>query len=137
MISAKKLLYRFISRFNDVGKLYSASASKAITTANIDTYTVGPSLTLPAGTYVIKGHWSFNYISSGTRAVDVDLSTDGTSGGTGVFARQRVVCGGTNWCRLETTAIMSWDTEKTIYVKGSATATSTAQDVGIRAIRIK
>lgn len=137
--SLKKVLYNIANSFKNLGTIYTANKSVAITTANINTYAVGASVSLPAGTYIIRGFWQFNSVSA-ARVTDLDITTDGNTTATtdsGLLARQRVHHGGGSWARLETTAIQKFDTATTVYVKGSASVTSTAQNTQIIAIRIK
>ena len=125
------------TKLDAIGTTYSDSRTAAITTAGINTYAEGARITLPAnGVYVVCGYWAFNSVSS-ARVVDLDITdTSGTAAASSPFARQRVACNVGNWVRLEASAIVTPTTDTTVYVKGSATVTSTAQRVGIRAVRI-
>lgn len=123
-----------------IGTMYTNTKSVAITTANINTYSVGASLTISTpGRYILMGQWAFNTVSS-ARVIDVDLSTNGTSGastGDALLARTRVACGTGGWSNLECVAFVNITSSTTIYVKGSSNVTSTAQNTTISAIRIK
>lgn len=119
-----------------VGTLLSATSSVAITTANINTYSIGPSLTLDPGSYIVRGVWAFNSVS-GARVTDVDLATDNSTSATASpLSRVRVSNANGAWVRLEAVAPLSITSQTTVYVKGSATVTSTAQACVINAIRI-
>lgn len=123
-----------------IGRLYWNSKTAAITTANINTYSVGASIDIPdPGRYIMKGVWSFNTVNS-SRVTDVDLSTNGTSAassGSALYARTRVANEGGSWVSLECIAISNITSAVTMYVKGSATVTSTAQNTEIFVMRIK
>ena len=143
MLDVKKLIAKMLGTceiVSTIGTMYTQTKSTAITTANINTYSVGASLTIPeAGRYILNGEWAFNAVSS-ARVIDVDLSTDGTSSastGNVLLARTRVSCGAGAWCNLECTAFVAITEPTTIYVKGSSNVTSTAQNTVVRAIRIK
>lgn len=147
MLNVKKWIAKVTDAISDlsstvatIGTIYVQTKSEAITTANINTYSVGASLTIPnAGRYILKGEWAFNTVNS-SRVIDVDLSTNGTSSassGSNLLARTRVACNGGAWCNLECTAFVAFTEPTTVYVKGSATVTSTAQNTVVRAIRIK
>lgn len=122
-----------------VGDLQSASANVAITTANINTYSIGPSLTLTPGTYIVRGVAQFNSTSSPTspRITDIDLTTDNSTSSTASPLSRVRVCHGTGyWARLEATAPVVITSNTTVYVKISASVTSTAQACVINALRI-
>ena len=126
------------NKINAVGTVYSSSRSVAITVANINTYAEGASLTLPAGTYIVYGSFTFNSVT-GARITDIDIcNVGGTTAASGseLYARQRVAQGAGNWVRLETSCIVVLTAQSPVYVKGSATLTSTAQASEIRAVRI-
>lgn len=123
---------------SNIGKVFSSSRSVAITVANINTYAEGASLTLPKGTYIVHGSFTFNS-ATGARVTDIDICNVGGStaaSGTGLYARQRVAQGAGNWVRLETSCIVVLTAQSPVYVKGSATLTSTAQASEITAVRI-
>jgi hypothetical protein len=143
MIDVKKLIAKMLGTceiVSTIGSMYTQTKSTAITTADINTYSVGASLTIPeAGRYILKGEWSFNTVNS-ARVIDVDLSTNGTSSastGDALLARTRIACGTGAWCNIECTAFVAFTAPTTIYVKGSSSVTSTAQNTVVRAIRIK
>ena len=138
-LSLKQLLTKITQRLSITGTTYINSLGNlSITATNINTYTQGASVTLPAGTYVIKGSFSFNSVSGATnRVVDTDLSTvAGSDADMAPLGRARTVNSAGNWVRLEAVAIATFSSQTTVYVKGSATYTSTGSSSDIRAIRI-
>lgn len=120
-----------------VGTMLSNSASVAITTANINTYAVGPGITLSPGSWIIRGMWQYNS-ATGARVIDVDLATDNSTSAstTTLIGRQRVSNANGAWARLEVISLATPTTDTSVYVKGSATLTSTAQACYIYAMRI-
>ena len=115
-----------------IGRHYSANKSVAITSANINNYAEGPSLTLPAGTYVITGVWLFN-TASGARTMETRLRW-----GTGSHAEgQRIAAPNGNYARLNCAWTGTFTSGQTVTLIGSATLTSTAQTCYLNATRIK
>lgn len=117
------------AKLDRIGTMSSASSSTAITTANINTYAIGPSLTLPsAGVYLIRGMWQFNS-ATGARTIDVDIAGDNSTAAstTSLYARERVTCSSGAWSRLEVMTILTVTGSTPVYLKGSATLTSAAQ----------
>lgn len=122
---------------SNVGAVYSNAADAAISSTNIDTYTVGASVTVPAGVYVITAYWTFQSVS-GARICDIDISTDSGTTATGYIARQRVSNATGNWSRLNVTTIGSFASQTTLYVKGSSNvAYTSAAPTRIMAVRIR
>lgn len=138
-LSLKQLLTKITQRLSITGTTYINSRSNlSITSTDINTYTQGASVTLPAGTYVIKGGFSFNtYVGATNRVVDVDLSTvAGSTADTAPLGRARTVNSAGNWVRLEAVTIVTFNSQTTVYVKASSTYTCTGSASDIRAIRI-
>jgi hypothetical protein len=121
-----------------IGSVLSATASKAITTAGIDTYTQGASIKIPIGTWVITGSWPFNTgSSSGARNLGVALSTSSGNANTGILARQRVYAYNNAYAQLQVVYVGEFEEETTVYVKGASSMTYTsATTTEIRAVRI-
>lgn len=117
--------------------LYYASSSKTISSTDIDTYTQGASVTLPADgrNYLIIGYWSFNTrTTSGTTNSQVSIRT-----GTGSnVAHQRVMAGANNWNALQCVYITATMTTPTTYtVCGSTSRAYTSATTNwIRAIAL-
>lgn len=121
-----------IGAMSVIGTHYSANKSVAITKADINTYAEGPSLTVPAGTYVITGVWLFNS-ASGARTMETRLQW-----GTGNHAEgQRVSAPNGNYARLNCAWTGRLANDTTVTLIGSATATSTAQTCYLNAVRVK
>lgn len=121
-----------IDAMSVIGTHYQKAKNVAITTADINTYAEGPSLTLPAGVYVVTGVWLFNS-ASGARTMETRLRW-----GTGNHAEgQRVSAPNGNYARLNCAWTGEFYSEETITLIGSATLTSTAQNCYINAMRIK
>lgn len=115
-----------------IGKHYQAAKSVAITSTNISAYADGPSLTLPAGTYVITGVWLFN-TTSDARTMETRLRWGASNHAEG----QRIAAPNGNYARLNCAWTGTFTSEQTVTLIGSATATSTAQLCYINAVRIK
>lgn len=111
---------------------YSATSSKAITTAGIDTFTSGASITLPKGrSYVIVAQWAFNTRdTSGATNSEVHIWN-----GSSAVGRTRVYASASNWNVLQAvyiTSILGSDTTYTVRASTSRIY-STAQTNYIRA----
>ena len=120
------------SSLESIGEVATDSASTAITTADINTYATGASLTLPKGKYVIVGEFGFNSGSStGTRNMSARLVTGSTT-----LAEQRVVSAAQNYAKLQVSLIIELGTNTTITLKGSASMLSPATANSITAIKI-
>lgn len=123
----------------NIGVTQSESGSYSIGTANIDTYTQGPSVTLAAGVWVVTGQWVFQTgDSSGARNMGVQLSPTSGSGGTGAYKMVRVNAASQAFASLDITDIITLTSRTTVYLKGAASMTSsTAATCTIKAVRIK
>lgn len=114
---------------------YQNSGSYAITTAGIDTYTNGPRITIPAGSYMFVGAWTFNSASaSGDRNMQVGFR----SGASGTLwgERVRIRQSSGNFAVLNVSALRVFTSETTVYLAGSASMTSGAGDTWITAVRL-
>lgn len=123
------------SHSTPIGSTLSASASKSTPTANINTFVAGPSISLPAGTWIVIGKWQFASTGSTTarqcaaRIYNVTsgsaLITNYAAYGTGYSASVEVV-----WYMSSSSAV-------TVRLDGSnSQTTSTASDQHIRAVRV-
>lgn len=121
-----------------IGSVLSASSSNAITTAGIDTYTQGASLTIPTGSWVITGSWAFNTgSSSSARNIGIVLSTSSGSANTGILSRQRIMANNNGYAQLQVVYVGAFSADTTVYVKGASSMTyTTASANSIRAVRI-
>lgn len=124
------------TKLDGIGTVYYATSSNAITTAGIDTFTNGASITLPAnGVYVIIGFWSFNSRSStGTTNSSVCIKDSSNS----IVSSQRILAAGSNWNAMECMYIASvGSSSETFTVCGSTSiAYTSASGNWIRAVRI-
>ena len=114
---------------------YQNSGSYAITTAGIDTYTNGPRITIPAGSYMFVGAWTFNSASaSGDRNMQVGFR----SGASGTLwgERVRIRQSSGNFAVLNVSALRTFSSQTTVYLAGSASITSGAGDAWITAVRL-
>lgn len=114
---------------------YQNSGSYSITTAGIDTYTNGPRITIPAGSYMFVGTWTFNSASaSGDRNMQVGFRSgpSGTLWGERVRIRQS----SGNFAVLNVSALRVFTSQTTVYLAGSASITSGAGDAWITAVRL-
>lgn len=137
MLDVKKLLAKIVRQFTYIGRVYSASSNVTITNTSIDTYTNGSYVTLPAGTYVIVGTWTFNTrTTTGTTNSQICFR-NGASGG--VYGAQRIFAAGANYNILCSSTIQTFLSETDVYVAGSTSrvCSSMSNDTNlIRAVRI-
>lgn len=124
---------------SNIGTTRSASASKTIDTAGIDTYTEGPSVTLTAGVWVVNGQWVFNTGSSASaRNLGIQLSPNSGSTAYGAYKMVRVFAANNSFASLEITDIITLTATTRVYLKGASSMTyTTAAGTAIKAIRIK
>lgn len=121
----------------NIGVDYSSSGSYRISTANVDTLTNGPHITLPAGKYVVTGTWTFQAgSSSGGRNLQVGFRS-GTSGSLWTD-RMRVFAAANNYAIVNISTIVTLSSQTDVYLAGSSSMT-TSQDGNcyIKAIRIR
>lgn len=123
----------------NIGTTRSASASKTIDTAGIDTYTEGPSVTLTAGVWVVTGQWVFQTgSSSAARNMGVQLSPNAGSTASGAYKMVRVKAADNSFASLEITDIITLTESTRVYLKGASSMTyTTAAVTTIKAVRIK
>ena len=121
---------------SEIGHVYSASKSVAISNTTIDHNTDGASLTLSAGVYIVIGQWHFNTrTTTGTTNSAIRLYRSGSSDN---IAHTRVMAGDGNWNSLQCTAIVELTSTETVKVCGATSRPyTTAQGTYINAIRIK
>lgn len=123
----------------NIGAVKSATSSNTISTAGIDTYTQGPSITLPAGVWVVTGQWVFQTgSSSGARNMGVQLSPTSGSSASGAYKLVRVNAASAAFASLDITDIITLTSTTTIYLKAASSMTyTTATTNTIKAVRIK
>ncbi len=116
-----------------IGDIYTASKSVQITTAGIDTFTDGASLTVPKGVYVIVASAVFyTGSSSGARNIQTRLTANSIQ-----ISMERIVAAANNYARLEVTAIYKATGETKLTVQKSSSMTeSQAAATSITALRI-
>ena len=134
MLDVKALLTRILLRLSDIGTVYDASTSKTITNTAIDNNTVGASITIPPGTYIVVGQWTFNTRdTSGTTNSAVRILNDN---GTAI-AQTRVFSAAANWSSLQCSTTVKTVSDGTLRVCGATSRpyTSASQN-WIRAIKI-
>lgn len=120
-----------------LGADYTDNGAYKIGTAGIDSYTNGPHVTVPAGTYVFVGQWTFEQASStGTRNLQVGFR----SGASGSLwgERVRVMAAAYNFAALNVSAIRTLSATTTVYLAGSSSKTTdSTANCYITAVRIK
>lgn len=85
----------------------------------IDTMTLGASLTLDPGVYILFGYWVFNTGSSGTRNNQIAIGKSSSD----FYIRHRVFAATSNWAALTTSCPVVLTETTTVYVMGSASQT--------------
>ena len=116
---------------------YQNSGTYKITVENIDSALNGPRITIPPGTYVFVGNWTFG---TGERAGSRNLEISFRSGATGAFwgERTRIYAAASNYAMLNLAAIRSFSAETTVYLAGSSTMkTKTAEHAWITALKLR
>lgn len=121
---------------SEIGHVYSASKSVAISNTTITNNTDGASLTLSAGVYIVIGQWHFDTrTTTGTTNSAIRLYRSGSSG---IKAETRVMAGDSNWNSLQCTAIVELTSTETVKVCGATSRPyTTAKPTYINAVRIK
>lgn len=120
----------------DLGKRYTNFANKSITVADIDTEVEGASLTLPKGSYMIMGQWTFNSLSSMDLKRVTKCKLYNKTTGTDI-SEQRVSQATGNFCVLQAFGLVTLSAESSVIcVRGAATQTSGNGGTSIIAMKI-
>ena len=121
---------------NNIGRIYSATNNHAITGAN--TMTFGASITVPPGTYIINGFWSFETANRGaiTHMIQVGISKNNSVSSPGNVQYTRIWSPQDAWHRLNVSTIQRVTAQQTFWVSGYASHTHPSALTGISAIRI-
>lgn len=116
------------------GGTYAQSASVAISSAGVSSLTAGPSVSLPAGTYVVVGRWAFGTAdTTGDRNCRVSVGTSPS----GLWASNRAYTKH-NYAVMEVTCVRTIDADATVTLYGSSSsAYSNAELQTITALRIR
>lgn len=121
---------------SNIGRVYSAAVSRAITTASIDNHVLGASVTLPAGTYVITGRWTFAAPETGLtdpRNIQVSIGPSASN----ILMMERVFVAQSNYAILTTSTVYTFSAQTVVYVMGSSSVPGrNAQVTQIDAVRI-
>ena len=126
-----RILSLIAGKLSLIGTNYSASANVNITSTNENTLAHGASITLPAGTYIIRAHAGFP-TASGSRIIEIRLGpTDST------WAYQRVVSADGSWSGLEATHIRTITAQTTVYCLVASSRTVNSVPTKIEAVRMK
>ena len=122
------------NKFSAIGTLKTAQKEVQISTAGIDTYTDGASVSISAGTWVIVGQFDFQTApTAGTRNLNAVIASGNT-----IITGTRVFVADNYFQRLQVSLIRSTNSTETIYIKGSSSKTTTSVGMtAIRAVRIK
>jgi hypothetical protein len=126
-----RILSLIAEKLSLIGTNYSASANVNITSTNVNTLAHGASLTLPAGTYIIRAQAGFPTVS-GSRNINIRLGPTDAE-----WAFQRVVSAEGLWAGLEATHIRALTAQTTVYCSVSSSKTVNAVQTKIEAVRIK
>ena len=126
-----KILSFIAGKLSLIGTEYSASANVNITSTDISTLAHGASITLPAGSYIIRAQAGFPTVS-GSRNINIRLGPTDSE-----WAFQRVVSADGSWAGLEATHMRTLSEQTTVYCSVSSTKTVNAVQTRIEAIRLK
>ena len=124
-----RILSLIAEKLSLIGTNYSASANVNITSVN--TLAHGASITLPAGTYIIRAQAGFPTVS-GSRNINIRLGPTDAE-----WAFQRVVSAEGSWAGLEATHIRALTTQTTVYCSVFSSKTVNAVQTKIEAVRMK
>lgn len=122
---------------SNIGTTYAASGNYAINTA--DTVTIGPHITIPAGTYILTGTWSFNAGGAGSvwTVVQIAIGKGSTASDPQNLNHIRLINGADYYSRLVISFPYKVTSTTTLYVSGYSNRThTTAGYARIEAIRI-
>lgn len=103
--------------------------------SDIDSMTLGASLKLTPGTYVLFGYWAFNTGSSGTRNIQIALGESSSN----FYTRDRVFTATSNWASRTISWPVTLTEETTVYVMGSsskATSSGNLDSSRLTAVRL-
>ena len=116
------------------GKIYENTKSSMNLAANISSFTLGASVELPPGVYVIAGRLSFGSTSGSASAINVALGTSASN----IYSEseQRIYQTASWWTVTCTTAIVSLKTTTKVYVMGACTLARSGCSSYIKAIKI-
>lgn len=126
-----RILSLIAEKLSLIGTNYSASANVNITSTDISTLTHGASITLPAGTYIIRAQAGFPTVS-GSRNINIRIGPTNSE-----WAFQRIVSADGSWAGLEATHIRSLTEQTTVYCSVSSTKAVNAVQTKIEAVRMK
>lgn len=115
--------------------MYQNSGNYAITTAGVTSLHNGPHITIPAGSYVFVGAWTFN---SGSSSGQRNLQLGFRSGASGDLwgERVRIMAAANNYAILNVSALRTFDAQTTVYLAGSSSMTSGSASAWITAVRL-
>ena len=134
MLDVKALLTKILLRLSNIGTRYYQTSNNAISNTSIDNNTVGASVTVPPGTYLLIAYWPFNTrSSSGTTnsAIRILNSSDTT------IAQQRVYAADSNWNALQCMTVVTPATTETFRVSGATSRAYTSATMNwILAVRL-
>ena len=126
-----KILSFIAGKLSLIGTEYSASANVNITSTDISTLAHGASITLPAGSYIIRAQAGFP-TASGSRNINIQLGPTDSE-----WAFQRIVSADGSWAGLEATHIRTITAQTTVYCSVSSTRTVNSVQTKIEAVRMK
>ena len=126
-----RILTLIAEKLSLLGTEYSASLNVNITSTNISTLAHGASITLPAGTYIIRAQAGFP-TASGSRNMNIRIGPTNSE-----WAFQRIVSADGSWAGLEATHMRTLSEQTTVYCSVSSTKTVNAVQTRIEAIRLK
>ena len=126
-----RILSLIAEKLSLLGTEYSASLNVNITSTDISTLAHGASITLPAGSYIIRAQAGFPTVS-GSRNINIRLGPTDAE-----WAFQRVVSADGSFAGLEATHARTITAQTTVYCSISSTRTVNAVQTKIEAVRIK
>lgn len=125
-----RILSLIAEKLSLIGTNYFASENVNIT-STMNTLVYGASLTLPAGTYIIRAQAGFP-TASGSRNINIRLGPTDAE-----WAFQRIVSADGSWAGLETTNMRTLAEQTTVYCSVSSTKTVNTVQTRIEAICLK
>lgn len=102
-----------------------------IESTDIGTPTLGASVTLPKGFYLLFGIWHFGTTGSGARNIEITIGTTNRS-----FDDERITLGYGNYATLALATYQELTETTTVYVKGASDKTSGSQSTYIKYVKL-
>lgn len=129
MLNLKKLLTKILTSLSVLGNTVVGTNTNVNTTASLENYVKGSTITLVPGTYIILGTAAFPNGTAGSRRVQIWNETNNS----GLITRGDY---GTGWMQLQVAFIVVVNTNTTYSCRISSSVALSKCGTGIRAVRV-